>query len=101
MKNNPDKWAVLKIGNTYKVFAMWSGGYLDGDSWKLSSGITKVEDSEEWWDFYNVSGSVYRCRKTGYGCNVYGAAVLYGWMKKDFIVMMDEETNWLEIKNEK
>jgi hypothetical protein len=42
---NPDKWVVVKIIGkdtppVHKVFACWYGGYLDGDSWKLNSGIT-------------------------------------------------------------
>ena len=36
----PDKWIVVKIEGgefplTYKVFACWYGGYLNGDSWKI------------------------------------------------------------------
>jgi hypothetical protein len=36
MTYTPDKWLVVKIEGkefplTYKVFACWHGGYLDGD----------------------------------------------------------------------
>ena len=47
----PDSWVVLKItaetGVIYKVLAGWSGGYLDGDSWRLNSGINIVFERED------------------------------------------------------
>ena len=49
MKNiseTPDKWVIIKIGSdsesSFKVFGSWAGGYLDGDRWRLNSGITKI-----------------------------------------------------------
>jgi hypothetical protein len=66
----PDQWQIVKITGTdphYRVFGSWSGGYLDGDSWKLNSGITSVTEDDEWFYFYGYSGSVYQCRKAAYG----------------------------------
>ena len=43
----PDNWVVIKMDGDnphYRVLAGWSGGYLHGDSWKINSGITRVED---------------------------------------------------------
>ena len=42
-----DNWVVIKFnteehGIFYKVLVGTSGGYLDGDSWRMNSGITKV-----------------------------------------------------------
>lgn len=40
----PDSWTVVKLnGNDphYRVLASWAGGYLNGDSWKLSSGLRR------------------------------------------------------------
>ena len=67
---NPDSWVVFKITGVeekdfYKVLAGWSGGYLDGDSWRINSGIVKVEDDGDYWNFIGDSGSVYRCHKQG------------------------------------
>ena len=46
----PDKWVVIKIlDNEHKIFASWAGGYLDGDRWKLNSGITKVEEDDKYY----------------------------------------------------
>lgn len=68
--NIPDKWVILKINdNLYKVLAGWSGGYLDGDSWRINSGISKVEETDTYYDFIGESGSIYRCNKSSYGFN--------------------------------
>ncbi len=65
---NPDNWVILKMdtpkdGIIYKVLAGWSGGYLDGDSWKMNSGITKVEEEGDFYLFHGHSGSIYKCPK--------------------------------------
>lgn len=64
----PNNWIILEIDNKYehvyyKVLAGWSGGYLDGDSWKLNSGIVEVKDVGKYYDFVGTSGSVYHCHK--------------------------------------
>lgn len=74
---NPESWVIIKIINDktdqddlkvlYKVFGSWRGGYIDGDNWRLNSGITKVEEQENCYIFYGASGSAYRCYKTGEG----------------------------------
>ena len=79
----PNRWLLLKLGDTYKVFGSWSGGYLDGDSWKLNSGIESVEDSGDFWLFHGFSGSVYQCRKDGYGTTGYSSMILNTWMEQD------------------
>lgn len=63
----PDNWVVLKIKRkeelTYKVLVGWSGGYLDGDSWRLNSGIVKIDKNGDYYNFHGYSGSVYKCHK--------------------------------------
>ena len=67
----PEHWIVVRIENDndayYKIFAGWRGGYLDGDSWKMNSGISEVEEDEDFYYFYGASGSCYQCHKNGYG----------------------------------
>jgi hypothetical protein len=67
----PDSWVILEVSQnnikTKKVFAGWRGGYLSGDEWRLSSGITVIVDSGDHYDFHNESGSVYHCRKIAQG----------------------------------
>ena len=106
----PDKWLVVKIEGkdvplTYKVFACWYGGYLNGDSWKLNSGITKVTKEDGFYLFEGYSGSVYKCHKHEYGFNMYGHGVLYNIINKSKeagvnVEILPEETNWLELKYE-
>ena len=63
----PDNWVIVRIyGLSWpdcKVLAGWSGGYLDGDSWRLSSGITDIADYGDYWLVTNVSGSTYKLKK--------------------------------------
>ena len=64
----PDNWVIIKLdseeyGVVYKVLAGWSGGFTDGDSWRMNSGIIEVRESEDYYDFIGDSGSVYRCYK--------------------------------------
>lgn len=68
METVPDVWVVLKIEKPdqepiYKILAGWMGGYLHGDSWKINSGITKVEESGPYWLVSGYSGSIYKCAK--------------------------------------
>ena len=63
----PDKWLILKISGIdphYKVFGVWAGGYLYGDSWRMNSGIVRSTDGDEFINFYGSSGSCYSCNKT-------------------------------------
>ena len=65
-KDTPDNWVVIKMKGDephYRVLAGWSGGYLDGDVWRMNSGIDRVITDEDHYDIHGYSGSVYRCRK--------------------------------------
>lgn len=76
----PDKWIVVEVNHNgnkiQKVFANWFGGYLDGDSWKLSSGITETVEFDDRFEYTNISGSLYICYKGNEGTSGYGANVL-------------------------
>ena len=102
---NPDNWVVLKIKPGkgmfpfYKVLAGWSGGYLDGSSWRMNSGITLVFDREDEIHFHGYSGSNYICHKETYGLRM-STAGIYNKLKEDEqfggqIQMMDEDTDWM------
>jgi len=108
----PDKWVVVKIEGkdvplTYKVFACWYGGFLNGESWKMNSGIKKVRLLEKkYWMFTGFSGSIYQCHIERYGTNMYGGGVLQDFIdkaNKEGIVMeiLDKDTNWKELKYDK
>lgn len=84
----PDKWIILEMetqgedGPICKVFGNWYGGFAGSDSWKLSSGITKIVEHEDHYEIHNVSGSIYDCFKHAHGVNFYGSSVLNRFMEQ-------------------
>ncbi len=67
----PDAWIVIKIDDGksvwHKLFVSWNGGYLSGDSWRMNSGITRIEEDGNDYLIFGFSGSCYRCNKNTYG----------------------------------
>lgn len=77
----PESWVILEILTkrptvVYKVFGMWSGGYLHGDSWRMNSGIDKMGEDDNHYSFTGFSGSTYICKKGAYRIHGYGGSVL-------------------------
>ena len=75
----PDKWLLIKTPQCTKVFGVWHGGYIHGDSWKLNSGISGVEETVDSYLFHGYSGSIYHCHKDKYGSSPYGYSVIHGF----------------------
>lgn len=98
----PDNWVVIFLDVPephYRVLAGWSGGYLSGSSWKLNSGITKVEEDGDYYLFHGSSGSIYKCYKESY-CLRNNNAYIWEQLKsryKDDVQMLNEDTNWSQI----
>lgn len=91
--NIPDSWVLLDLGNgLVKVLAGWSGGYLDGDSWKINSGITKVDEHKDHYLIMGVSESIYKCRKGSYGLRM-SIAMIYNQIKNKYpqVKLIDED----------
>jgi hypothetical protein len=61
----PDRWVIVRTHNDKKPFckvlAGWYGGYLDGDSWRMSSPIESIEQNGDFYEISNSSGSKYLC----------------------------------------
>lgn len=96
----PQEWVILKLpDNEYKVFGSWSGGYLDGDRWKLNSGIKSVEYDGNYYHFLGYSGSWYKCHKKSYGINSnYGKSVLQSILEKGEGQIEElEDQGWLKL----
>lgn len=79
----PDRYVLIEVVNTkgdtsYRVFGTWFGGYAYGDSWRINSGITKVEVEGDTAKFYGSSGSVYIVNKDSVGTTGYTGSVLGG-----------------------
>lgn len=77
----PDSWVVIKMMHKdetfYKVLGGWAGGYTQGSSWRLNSGITRAEYdvSNDQLRFYGSSGSVYVCNPESYGLKMSTAGI--------------------------
>lgn len=98
----PDNWVVIKFNGDdphYRVLAGWSGGYLNGDAWRMNSGITNVEETDNFFYFFGSSGSCYKCHKKFY-CLRVNTAGIWNTLKKlhgDKVELMDEETDWTKV----
>ena len=98
----PDNWVIIKIKDDdphYRVLAGWSGGYLTSDSWRMNSGITRVEKDTDAWKFYGSSGSCYECRMNNYMLRMNNAHVWADLQERygDKVEMMPEDTDWLTV----
>lgn len=87
---HPTFWVVVEIPfdvegeqkYLYKVFGSWAGGYIDGDSWRFNSGITKATKEDGFFYFTGSSGSVYECHESSYGATAYGSVILQSVLDK-------------------
>ena len=98
----PDNWVILKIDLPkdphYRVLAGWSGGYLDGDSWRLNSGITRHEFDGDYWYFYGSSGSCYKCYVDSYRMSVATSGVYKQLVDKygEDVIQLLEDQQWVK-----
>lgn len=97
-----DNWVVIFFNGDdphYRVLVGTSGGYLDGDSWRMNSGIVRVEDADDFLLFYGSSGSRYRCHKRAYCLRKNNGGIwaelqeLHG----DKVKLMPEDTDWVNM----
>ena len=80
----PDTWSILLFnsptyGKIHKVFGGWYGGFTQGDSWKLSSGMKDLVDEGDFYSSLQESGSVYHLHKGMEKLSVYQLRILAGW----------------------
>ena len=70
----PERWVVIKIKEDnqtfYKLLGGWSGSYLEGQSWRMNSGISEIVLEDDFYLVKGFSGSIYKCHKNGYGTNL-------------------------------
>ena len=70
----PDNWIIVELTSDdesiQKVIGGWSGGYLDGDSWRISSVVEKIEVDGDFVLITNYSGSLYKCHKSRQGTSI-------------------------------
>jgi len=83
----PDRWVMVEATSSKgesvrKILASWYGGFANGDSWKLSSGIVDAIDHGDHIEFPQHSGSVYFCGKGNYGMSMYTNSILLDWQER-------------------
>ena len=65
----PDAYRFIEIKqpeddtSIIKLYASWRGGYLHGDSWRINSGILRIEEQGDEAFVHGYSGSVYCIKK--------------------------------------
>jgi hypothetical protein len=77
----PDKWVIAHITSKEhppinKVIGSWYGGYGGSDSWRMNSGIEKIEDKGDFYNIHGYSGSVYQCYKGCEGMSSYTRVIM-------------------------
>lgn len=97
----PHNWVVLKINTEkpfYKILAGWRGGYLDGDSWQLNSGIVSTTKRGEYYEFHGSSGSIYSCHPDNYRLSNITSDI-YQQLKNKFGDKIDlvKEEDWRDV----
>lgn len=65
----PDTWELVKITDkkgeiNVKILAEWSGSYIYGRNWRLSSGIVTIVSDGDHFIIDNRSGSSYKVDKS-------------------------------------
>jgi hypothetical protein len=100
--HSPDRWVIVGDGENFKVLGGWSGGYLDGDSWRLSSGLERIEEDDDFYYMHNYSGSVYKCHKKAEGTNLISNGILNQLKKSDERVktFSPEEFNKIQLEKD-
>lgn len=85
----PDSWVIIEVNHEgeqfQKILSGWSGGYLYGDSWRLSSPIKEMQldiDSDKI-TVYTQSGSWYNLYKSSQGLRMSNAGI-FNQLKEQF-----------------
>lgn len=90
----PDSWVILEVNHKgeqfQKILAGWSGGYLYGDSWRMSSPIKEmhIDIDKDYITVETDSGSVYNLRKDYQGLRMSNAG-MYNRLKERFGDMVE------------
>lgn len=93
-KITPDSWVIIEVktpaGQFQKILSGWSGGYLDGDCWRMSSPVKELNIKIEE-DFFTVdteTGSQYILYKSRQGLRMSNAGI-YNQLKEKFGDMLE------------
>jgi hypothetical protein len=82
----PDTWVIVEVdGKFQKIIAGWSGSYLYGDSWRMSSPIKElnIDIDKDYITATTDSGSEYTLYKKYQGLRMSNAGI-YNELKEKF-----------------
>ena len=82
----PDAWVIVEVdGKFQKILAGWAGGYLHGDSWRMSSPIKElnIDIDKDYITATTDSGSDYTLFKKYQGLRMSNAGI-YNELKEQF-----------------
>jgi len=83
----PDSWVILEVNHEgeqfQKILSGWSGGYLDGDAWRMSSRIKElnIKVNQDFFTAITKSGSTYQLFKNRQGLRMSNAGI-YNQLKE-------------------
>ena len=90
----PDSWVIIEVktpaGQFQKILSGWSGSYLYGDSWRMSSPMKELNIKVNQ-DFFTVetdSGSCYTLWKSRQGLRMSNSGI-YNELKEKYGEMME------------
>lgn len=103
---NPDRWVIIRISDKTqsidKLLTGWSGSYLEGQSWKISSGVIGFEQDGDMIKFHNHSGSVYNCHREAEGFTTMSYSVLQSYQRDvedsggEYKIEVIDFNNWIK-----
>ena len=85
----PNSWVVIEVNHEgkqfQKILSGWSGSYLYGDSWRMSSPIKNlhIDIDSEWITATTESGSTYRLLKESQGLRMSNGGI-WNQLKEKF-----------------
>ena len=85
----PNSWVIIEVNHEgeqfQKILSGWSGGYLDGDAWRMSSRIKEIQMDieDDYITVYTESGSIYNLLKEYQGLRMSNAGI-YNQLKERF-----------------
>lgn len=90
----PDAWVIIEVktpaGQFQKILSGWSGSYLYGDSWRMSSPMKElnIKVDEDHFIVETGSGSTYKLFKSRQGLRMSNASI-YNQLKEKFGDMLE------------
>ena len=90
----PDCWVIIEVktpaGQFQKILSGWSGSYLYGDSWRMSSPMKelKIKVNQDFFTVDTESGSRYTLWKSRQGLRMSNSGI-YNELKEKFGDMLE------------